>query len=113
MLLFVYYSIALNNTDISTSGKNKAPISTNNIEAYNKETLNDKICKLTTTNIQLMIDKIEIEKAKVNLEANKIQLFGEKNSLIVKRKELQAEIAILNISNISTRRYQNPLLKPT
>ena len=103
----------MDNTDIFTSSKDKTPVSTNDVEAYSKETLDDEIRRLITANVQLMINKIEIEKAKVNLEANKIQLFGEKNSLIVKRKELQAEIAILNISNISTRRYQNPLLKLT
>jgi len=39
---------------------------------------------------------METEKAKVNLEADGTQLFKEKNSLVVKRKELRAEIAAMN-----------------
>jgi len=35
-----------------------------------------------------MTDKMKTEKAKVNLEANRVQLFDEKNSLIVKKEEL-------------------------
>ncbi len=65
------------------------------VEAYSKEALNDKIHKLTAANIQLMIDKMETEKAKVNLEANKIRLFNKKNSLVAKRKEFRAEIVAL------------------
>jgi len=51
LLLFVYYLIALDNTDISISNKGKMPISTNGVKAYSKETLSDKIRRLTTTNI--------------------------------------------------------------
>jgi len=108
LLLFIYYSTTLDNTDISISNKNKTFVSTSDIEAYNKETLNDKIYKLTTTNIQLMVNKIKIEKAKVNLEVDKTQLFDKKNSLIAKKKELRAEIATLNTtgsSNVSIRRH--------
>ncbi len=108
MLLFVYYSTALDNTDISTSNKGKTPISTNDIEAYNKETLDDEIRKLTTANVQLMVNKIETKKTKVNLETNKVRLLGEKNSLVVKRKKLRTEITTLNIagpSNVSTREH--------
>jgi len=36
---------------MSTSSKGKAPVSTNDVEAYNKEALGDKICKLTAANI--------------------------------------------------------------
>ncbi len=72
---------------MSTSGKGKAPTSTNNVKAYNKKVLNDKIYRLIIANAQLITDKIEIEKAKVNLEIDKIQLFGGKNSLVVKKKE--------------------------
>jgi len=86
----------LDNTDISILGKGKTPISTNSIEAYNKKTLDDKIRKLTTTNIQLIADKMKIEKTKINLEADKIRLFGKKNSLIVKKEEFRTKIAILN-----------------
>ena len=85
----------MNSTDISTLGKGKAPVSTNNVEVYNKETLDDKICRLTTTNTQLMTDKIKTEKVKVNLEADRVQLFDEKNSLVAKRKELRTEIVAL------------------
>jgi len=100
LLLFIYYSITLDSTDISTLGKGKTPTSTNGIEAYNKETLGDEICKLTTANTQLVTDKIKTEKARVNLEVDKIQLLNKKNSLVAKRKELRAEITILNVINI-------------
>ncbi len=73
---------------MSTLGKGKASVFTNDVEAYNKKTLSDKIRRLTTTNVQLMIDKIKTEKVKVNLKANKVRLFGEKNSLVAKKKEL-------------------------
>ena len=76
--------------------KGKTLTSINGVEAYNKEVLNDEIRKLTIVNVQLIIDKMKIEKARVNLEADRIRLFGEKNSLVAKRKELRAEIAILN-----------------
>ena len=106
----------MNNTDISTSSKGKAPIFINGIKAYNKETLNDEICRLITTNIQLIINKMESEKVKVNLKTDKIQLFGKKNSLVVKKKELRTEIIILNVagpSNVPIRRYQDLFLKST
>ncbi len=106
----------MDNTDISILNKGKASVSTNGVKTYSKETLGDKIRRLTTTNIQLMTDKMETEKAKVNLEADKIQLFDKKNSLIVKRKEFRTEIVILNViglSNIPIRSHQDPLLKPT
>ncbi len=84
------------------------PASTNSVEVYSKETLDDKIRKLTTTNIQLKTDKIETEKARVKLKANKIQLLDEKNSLVVKKEELRTEIIILNVAgppNILVRRH--------
>ncbi len=62
-----------------------------------------------------MINKIKTEKTKVNLEADRIQLFNKKNSLVVKKEEFQTEIAILNtigLFNVLIYRYQNPLLKP-
>ena len=95
------YSIILDNTDISTSNKGKTPAFTNGIEAYSKETLDNEIRRLITTNAQLVTDKIEIEKVKVNLEVDKVRLFDEKNSLVVKREELRAKIAILNIVGLS------------
>ena len=106
----------MDNTDISTSSKGKTPASINNVETYNKETLNDKICKLTAINIQLMIDKIKTEKTRINLEANKVQLFDKKNFLVAKRKKLRTEIVILNAAghfNVLIRSYQDPLLKLT
>jgi len=109
----VYYSTALDNTDISILGKGKAPASTNGVEAYSKEALDDKICRLTTANAQLMTDKMETEKTRVNLKADRAQLFGEKNSLVAKREKLRTEIAMLNTANIPVRSYQDPLLKPT
>jgi len=102
----------LDNTNISTLGKGKAPVSTNDIEAYNKETLNNEIRKLTATNTQLMTNKIKTEKTKVNLETDKIQLLDEKNSLVIKKEELWAEIAALNIINVLVRSHQNPFLRP-
>ena len=39
---------------------------------------------------------METEKARVNLEANRTQLFGKKNSLVAKKEELRAEIVTLN-----------------
>ncbi len=99
---------------MSTSGKSKTPAFTNSIEAYNKETLGDKIRRLTTANVQLITNKMETEKAKVNLEANRARLFNEKNSLITKKKELRTEIIILNatrLSNVLIRGHQNPFLR--
>jgi len=59
---------------------------------------------------------MEIEKTKVNLKTNKTQLLKEKNSLVVKRKELRVKITAINVvrsSNISIRSQQDPLLKLT
>ncbi len=106
----------LNNTDISILNKGKTPASTNNVETYNKKILGDKIRKLITTNVQLMIDKIEIKKIRINLKTDKIRLLDKKNSLIVKKEKLRTEIVILNVarsSNVPIRNHQNPLLKPT
>jgi len=35
-----------------------------------------------------MTDKMKTEKTKVNLEADRMQLFDKKNSLVVKKEEL-------------------------
>ncbi len=72
MLLFVYYPTILNNINISISDKGKTLIFTNDIEAYSKKTLSNKICRLTTTNIQLITNKIKTKKTKINLKPNKI-----------------------------------------
>jgi len=59
---------------------------------------------------------METEKAKVNLEADKVQLFSEKNSLVAKRKELRAKIVALNAarpSNALIHGYQDLFLRPT
>ncbi len=106
--MFVCYSTVLDNIDISISSKGKIFIFTNGVEIYNKEILNDEICRLITTNVQLIVDKIKIEKAKVNLETDRIQLFDKKNSLVAKRKELRIEIATLNAAgffNIPIRKH--------
>ena len=113
---YLYYSITLDSIDISILGKGKAPVSINDVETYSKKILDDKIRKLTTTNVQLMTDKIKTEKTRVNLKTDKAQLLGEKNSLIAKREELRAEIATLNttgLPNVPIRGYQDPFLKPT
>ena len=86
----------MDNIDISTSSKDKTSVLTNDIEVFIKEQLAMEIQWLSTANIQLVTDKMETEKAKVNLEADGTQLFKEKNSLVVKRKELRAEIAAMN-----------------
>ncbi len=88
-----------------TSGKGKAPASTSGVKAYNKEALGDKIRRLTVANAQLMTDKIETEKVRVNLKADKARLLGEKNSLVAKKKELRAEIVALNATNVPIRRH--------
>ena len=97
---------------MSTSGKGKAPVSTNGVKAYNKEALSDEIRRLIAANAQLMTNKIEIEKTRVNLKANKTRLFGEKNSLVAKKEKLRAEIATLNAINVLIRGYQDPFLRP-
>jgi len=58
-------------------------------------------------------DKMKIEKAKVNLKTDRTRLFGKKNSLVVKKEELRAEIITLNATNVPIRRYQDPLLRLT
>ena len=103
----------MNNTDISTSNKDKTPASINNIKTFTKEQLAIEIQRLSTINIQFINNKIKTEKIKANLKANKMQLFNKKNSLIVKRKELRAEIVVLNVVksfNIPIYGYQDLLL---
>ena len=68
----------------------------NDAEAYTKEQLAVEIQRLSATNAQLVNDKMKTEKIKVNLEADRTRLFGEKNSLVAKREELRAEITALN-----------------
>jgi len=91
----------LDNIDIFTLNKSKTPVSTNDIETYNKEILSDEIFKLIIANVQLMTNKIKTKKTRVNLETDRIQLFGKKNSLVIKKKELQTEIVILNTTGSS------------
>ncbi len=86
----------MNNTNIFISSKGKTSISTNGIEAYTKEQLVIEIQRFITVNVQLMIDKIEAERTKVNLEINKVRLLEEKNSLVIKKEEFRAEIAVMN-----------------
>jgi len=110
----LYYSIILDSIDISILSKGKTFAFTNSIEVYSKEVLNDEICRLTIANVQLMTNKIKIEKTKVNLEIDRIRLFGEKNFLIVKREKLRTEIVLLNIAglfNILIYGHQNPFLR--
>ena len=40
---------------------------------------------------------MKTERTKVNLETDKVRLLRKKNSLIVKREELQTEIVVMNI----------------
>ncbi len=104
----------MDNTGISILSKGKAFASTNDIETYNKKELDNKIRKLITINVQLITDKMETEKTKVNLKADKTRLFNEKNSLVVKREKFRTEIAILNVTgslNVLIYRYQNLFLR--
>ena len=51
---------------------------------------------------------METEKVKVNLEVDKVRFFNKKNSLVVKREELRAEITVLNTAgffNVLVRGY--------
>ncbi len=91
----------MDSTNISILSKGKVSASTSGVEAYSKEVLNDEICRLIAINVQLMTDKMEIEKVKVNLKVNKIQLFEKKNSLVVKKEKFRAEIVILNAAGFS------------
>src|SRR6266699_1069844 len=98
---------------MSTLGKGKASASVSGAEAYTKEQLAIEIQRLSAANAQLINDKMETEKIKVNLEADRTRLFGEKNSLIAKREELRTEIATLNavgLFNAPVRSHQDPLL---
>ncbi len=47
----MYYSTALDSTDIFTSSKGKAFVSTSSVKVYNKKALNDEIYRLTITNV--------------------------------------------------------------
>jgi len=86
-------------------GKGKALVSTSGVEIYSKEVLGDEICRLIVANVQLVTDKMETEKARVNLEADRVRWFGKKNFLVVKREELRAEIVVLNAVNVLVRGY--------
>ncbi len=61
---------------MSISSKGKMPASTNGVEVYTKEQLATEIQRLTTINVQLMTDKMETERTKVNLETDKARLLG-------------------------------------
>ena len=106
----------MDNIDISISNKGKISVSTNGVEVYSKEALSNEIRRLIIANIQLITNKMKIEKIKVNLKTDKIQLFDKKNFLVVKRKELRAKIITLNVAgptNVLIHSHQNPLLRPT
>ncbi len=51
---------------------------------------------------------METEKVRINLETDRMRLFGKKNSLVVKKEELRIEIVALNAArffNVSICRY--------
>jgi len=56
---------------MSTSGKGKAPASVSGAKAFTKEQLAAEIQRLSAANAQLVNDKIETEKIKVNLEVDR------------------------------------------
>ncbi len=82
----------LDNNDISTLGKAKAPTSTNGIKAFNKKILKEEICRFIITNIQLINDKLNAEAVKIKFEVNKAKLINEKNIFVAKKEELQVEL---------------------
>ena len=89
-------------------------VSTNRIKTYIKEQLIIEIQRFITVNVQLVTDKMETERTKVNLETDKVQLLKEKNFLIVKKEELRTKIATMNavgFFNLLVRSYQDPLLR--
>ena len=47
-------------------------VSTNGVEVYNKEVLGDEIRRLTVANVQLVTNKTETEKAKINLKTDRM-----------------------------------------
>ncbi len=103
----------MDSTDISILDKGKASASVSGVKVYIKEQLAAEIQRFSAANVQLINDKMETEKIKVNLEADRARLLGEKNSLVAKREELRIEIATLNavgLSNALVRGYQDPLL---
>ena len=85
----------MDNNGISTSDKGKALISSNGIKAYSKEALREEICRLIITNVQLANDKLDIEAAKIKLEADKATLINEKNIFVAKREELRIELTAI------------------
>ncbi len=67
-----------------------------------------EIQRFTAVNVQLVTDKMETERTKVNLEADRVWLLEEKNFLIVKREEFRAKIVVLNVVgsfNVPIRSY--------
>ncbi len=102
LFLFIYYSIILNNTDISILNKGKTFILTSSIEVYIKEQLAIEIQRFIIANIQLVTDKIKTERTKVNLEIDRMRLLEKKNSLIVKREKLRIEIVVINVVGFSS-----------
>jgi len=86
---------------MSTSGKSKTSVSTSDVEVYTKEQLAVEIQRFTTANVQLVTDKMETERTKINLEADRVRLLKEKNSLVAKREEFWAEIAAMNAARPS------------
>jgi len=82
----------LDNNDISTLNKVKAPTSTNGIKAFNKEVLKEEIRRLIIINVQLMNNKLDVEAAKIKLKADKTKLISEKNIFVAKREELQVKL---------------------
>ena len=62
----------MDNTDISISSKGKTSIFISGVEVYSKKILGDKICRLTAANVQLVTDKMETEKVRVNLEVDRV-----------------------------------------
>jgi hypothetical protein len=64
--------------------------------------LAEEIRRLTTTNVQLVNDKLRAEATNAKLEADRNKLINEKNIFVVKKEELRTELeairAILTIA---------------
>ncbi len=82
----------MNNIDISTSNKGKIPTSTNGIKTYNKKTFGNKIYRFIQTNMQLTQNKQNSDITKAVIKTDKNRFISKKNTLVIKREELQREI---------------------
>jgi hypothetical protein len=94
--------------------KGKITVSTSGVEVYSKEQLAEEICRFTTTNVQLVNDKLGTEATNAKLEADKSRLISKKNIFVAKREELRTELVAIrampaissNIANTGRDRFK-------